>query len=141
MNAGRRRAAQLAGDAPGRQQQDPAVEDVGYQDFAAGQQHGVVGMIVVAGPRPWHSRMAILARYAAGRDVDHRDRIVLLPRGDDRPAVWGNECVVGMAECLAAPETAGAGELPADPPVRVNEQQALVFLVGDQHVAGQRPRI
>jgi hypothetical protein len=46
-----------------------------------------------------------------------------------------------MVEHLAAPQGTGVGELPADPTVRVNEQQAVVSLVSDQHVAGQRPRI
>ena len=81
-------------------------------------------MIVVAGPGPWHPRMAVPARDPAGGDVDHRDRIVLLLRGDDRPAIRGNERVVRRPEHLARPEGAGAGEHPADPPVRVDEQQA-----------------
>jgi hypothetical protein len=85
--------------------------------------------------------MAVPAGDAAGRDVDHRDRLVLLLGGDDRPAVWGDERVIGRAEHLAAPEDTGAGEPPADPPVRVNQQQPPVVLIGDQHVTGQRRRI
>jgi len=58
----------------------------------------------------------------------------------DRPSA-GDERVIGQAEHLATPGDAGPWEQPADPPVGVNEQQAPVILVGDQHVPWQRPRI
>ena len=139
--AARRCAAELAGDGPGRQQHDPAVQDVRRQDLAAGQLHGVIRMTEIARPGPGHPRMAVPAGDPAGGDVDHRDRLVHLLRGDDRPAICGDERVIGRAEHLATPEGAGAGEQPADPPVRVNQQQPAVVLIRDQHVPGQRPRI
>jgi hypothetical protein len=85
--------------------------------------------------------VAVPARNAAGRDVDHRDGCVHLLGGDDRRAVWRDERVIGVAERLTGPERARAREQPADLPVWVNEQQPPVVLISDQHVAGQRPRI
>jgi hypothetical protein len=122
-------------------QQDPAVLDVRGEQRAAGQQHRVVrvGQVVRARARLAGHAVAVLDPVRG--DVDHADDRIVLLGGHDLPAVRREERVVRDQEGLPAGQVAGGREPPPDPALRVHDEQPVVAVVGDQHVAGQRPRI
>jgi hypothetical protein len=74
-------------------------------------------------------------------DVDHADDGVVLLGGDDVLAVRGEERVVGHLEGLAPGQVTGLRELPPDTALRVDDQEPVVVVVGDQHVTRQGGRI
>ena len=71
-----------------------------------------------------------------GGGVEDRDDEVIFLGGDDPTSVRGEEGVVGHEEALPARQVAAAGEAPEDPSLRIDDDEPVVRLVGDQY----RPR-
>src|SRR5580692_3010085 len=119
----------------------PAVLDVGRDDHARRGQHRVVRVEQVVGTGAGDARHAVPVDDLAGGDGYHRDDVVVFLRGDDVPAVGREKRVVWLQERLAGREVPGARELPPDAALRVDNQQPVVVVVGDEDVGGQHRRI
>ena len=124
-----------------RDQEQPAVLDIGGDDRPARHHHRVVGVGQMVVPVPRHTRRAVPVDDPVGGDVDHADDRVFLLGRDDVLAVGREERIVGQQEGLAVREVTAAGELPADPAMRVDDQEPVVPVVGDQDVTRQHRRV
>ncbi len=104
-------------------------------------EHGVVRVEQVIGPGAGYARHAVPVDDLAGGHGYHADDVVVFLGHDDVLAVGREERVVRHQERLAGREVAGPRKLPSDPALRVDDQQPVVPVVGDEDVARQHGRI
>src|SRR5260370_33169426 len=84
-----------------------------------------------------------LGALAPGQTCLQPDAPFFSPDGKyiDVLAVGGEERVVRLQERLAGREVTRPRELPSDPALRVDDQQPVVPVVGDEDVGGQHRRV
>jgi hypothetical protein len=123
------------------EQQEAAVLDVSGDDHPAGHHQRVIGVGRVVIPAARHAGRPVPVHDLVPGDVDHADDRVILFGRDDVLAVRREERVVRHQKALAVGEITAARELPPDPAVRVDDEQAVVLVVSDQDVTGQYRRV
>jgi hypothetical protein len=132
------RGAELAHNARGVvEPDDSAVDDVGDADKAVREHVGVVGVVEIPRFAAWNPLVAITpddARMAAQRDDG--DGLGVLLIGGRVLTVGGEEGVVRPYKLLGGACFMWAGEAPDDSPARTDDDDAVVFTVGDEQVAG-----
>ena len=112
-----------------------AVLYVGGYDVPVTQDHGVVGVPDVAGRRAGHPGVPVAPHDLPGGDVDDGDDEVVFLSGNDVAPIGGKEGVVRYDERLAGRQVTGLRPGPTDVALGVDDEQAVVQFVGDQHRA------
>ena len=115
---------------------DPPKSEMRKPAIPVCQHHRVIGIPYVSRPRAVHPRVAIAADYAMRCDVDHADRKVILFGCDDVLAVGAEECIVRDEKRLTCRKVARARKLPHQAPLRVDDDEPVIPLVGNQDISG-----
>ena len=83
-----------------------------------------------------HAGVTVAADNPVRRDVDHTDRKVVFFRCDDVLAVGTEERIVRDEKGLTGRKVARTRELPHQAPLRVDDDEPVVPLVGNQEISG-----